>query len=194
MSAWLRASRLLLLWLCLSAPFTAPGAATEKDDTATWSTSAESRLKQINALIKDWQREPPTDRAFGQVQQEIAALRERAERCVTEYESGLASIQQKISALGEPDSSAAAEVRDALRRFQQQQQTTERQLAVCRLIELINMRLETVLRDLEDRVDALESDVLGEPNQVLRQSDHANQVYSKLQCRCPREPAAELGR
>lgn len=40
---------------------------------------------------------------------------------------------------------------------------------LCRLIELINMRLETVLRDLEDRVDALESDVLGEPNQVLRQ-------------------------
>ncbi|MCP5314678.1 MAG: mechanosensitive ion channel family protein [Chromatiaceae bacterium] len=136
MNAWLRASRLLLLWLCLSAPFTAPGAATEKDDTATWSTSAESQMKQINTLIKDWQREPPTDRAFAQVQQEIAALRERAERCVSEYETGLAGIQQKISALGEPDSSAAAEVRDALRRFQQQQQTTERQLAVCRLIEL----------------------------------------------------------
>jgi len=40
---------------------------------------------------------------------------------------------------------------------------------VCRLSELLCTRIEGFLRDLEERVDFLEADVLGEPDQALRQ-------------------------
>jgi len=137
MHAWPRlAPWALLLWLYVLT--LGPAAAATYDDktTAAWSATSEERLKKLTEEVQSWQETPPDEKTFSTVQQEVAALRDRAEACVAEFSSRLTAVQERLKALGELDASAAAEIRNVQKDFQREQTEVERQLAVCRLVAL----------------------------------------------------------
>ena len=126
----------LLLWLLVSGLGLAGTATLEDKATAAWSAAGEARLKQLLVELQGWQDAAPDEATLSAVQQEVTALRERAEACVTEFSGRLTAVQERLKALGELDTGAAAEIRNVQKGFQSEQTEVERQLAICRLIAL----------------------------------------------------------
>lgn len=138
-------------------------------DTANWSSEAVVRLKALAVLPQTWQQAPPEDKEVLAVQQEAGNLRERAERCVGEYEARLSSVQERLAALGELDDKVSSDIRNARKRFEQERAAVESQLAICRLLSL-------GARDLRDQLTRQRRDMLSQ--QMLNQGYDLWQAFS----------------
>ena len=123
------------------------------DDTVAWSNEAAETLKSIGSMTESWLGTPPDEAAMVKVQEEIAAIRIRAEKCIADYTARLESTKEKLAALGGPGESAAPDIRDTRQQFEDEQQAIDRQLAVCRLLTL-------GVRDIRDRTNQLRREML----------------------------------
>ncbi|MCB1925328.1 MAG: mechanosensitive ion channel family protein [Gammaproteobacteria bacterium] len=131
----------------------APNPPAEDDKaTETWAQEAAVRLKSLSSKTQAWQATPPDDKTMLAVQDDAGTIRDRAEQCVADFGARLASVQERLTALGDTEK-AAAEIREVRQRFESDQKAIERQLAVCRLLSL-------GARDVRDAVAQLRRDML----------------------------------
>lgn len=110
-----------------------------KDDskqTDTWSADAVVRLKELGSTTQSWKDARPDDKTMLAVQEEAGKIRDRAEVCVTDFDARLAGVAERLAALGEASTTAAADIREVRTRFENEQKEVERQLAVCRLLSI----------------------------------------------------------
>lgn len=143
---------LVFMLLTLQTGF-AQTAPEQAEDEADWSTQAAETLKSIGSMTQSWLGTLPDEPAMLAVQEQVAEIRARAERCVNEYSTRLESVKERIAALGELDESAAQDILDTRERFVGEQQEAERQLAVCRLLTL-------GARDIRERTAQLRREML----------------------------------
>lgn len=137
MTRWLRAIVLTVMTALVTANVClAETAFVDEKQTGKWADGADKRLEEIITSVQKWEDKPPEEALFGETQQEVLKIRERAEQCVVDFTIHLKSVKERLSALGEPDEKAAAEIRTTLKQFQKNQQDIERQLAECRLLSL----------------------------------------------------------
>lgn len=138
-------------WLLLATPAAAQGLVPAPSD---WATQAEHRILAIEQELRGW-----GDGIFPEIQnaryKEVADIRDQADTCVTEAESGLQSAQEKLDALGEPQPDEDAELTRRRGELTSQRKLLERRRALCRLLTLGS-------RELIDRLQAARQEQLSE--------------------------------
>ena len=185
MTAWPRTVFFALLcWLLGSALGFAQTVPTDDREIAVWSATAEARLKQIGSALESWAHMPPDAKSLAEVRQEVQETGQRAEKCISDFGARLNSVQEKLAALGEPDTGAAADIRAARMEFENDQQGIERQLALCRLIAI-------GVRDLADAEAQQRRKMTS--RQLLHRERNIWQIFRNLLANGPgTEPAAQL--
>ena len=138
-------------------------------ETESWSTEAGTRIKELSSMTEAWGNTPPDEATLLKAQKEVSSIRDRAEQCITDFSAQVASVQELIAALGEPDASAADDIREARKRFESTQQAVDRQLAVCRLLAIEG-------RDIRERINEQRRALLS--RQMLRRYDNIWRVLS----------------
>ncbi|WP_125932216.1 mechanosensitive ion channel family protein [Thiosocius teredinicola] len=137
MTVWLRAVLLVLLaTLATAGACLAEAGFVDEKETGKWSDSASKRLKEISADLQKWKDAPPAGERLSEAQSEVLKIRERAEQCVADFSAHLASVKERLAALGEPGEKAASEIQATQKKFEKDQQDIEQQLAVCRLTSI----------------------------------------------------------
>ncbi len=136
--------RIVLVALAMLPALAHVGPARADDaELARWSLATEERLKTLETARDTWASTPPDDTTLADAQETVTELRSRAENCVVEFTDRLASVQEKLKALGQPDEKAVGEIRKVREQLGVEQQLAERQLARCKLLSLS-------ARDLKD--------------------------------------------
>ncbi|MCB1725038.1 MAG: mechanosensitive ion channel family protein [Gammaproteobacteria bacterium] len=147
--------QLMLLAAVMCVAASSPAADVRDDDKATerWSSEAVERVKALSGMIQGWQQAAPDDKSMLAVQDEAGTIRDRAEKCVTDFGSRLQSVKERLGALGDAPSTAAGDIREVRQKFEAEQKAAEGQLAVCRLLSI-------GARDIRDGVAQQRRDML----------------------------------
>ena len=156
------------LLLCLASP---AGSATSEGTDAAMS---EAPLQEADGELKEMERalrsEPaPGREALRDFLGRIPAVRETAQRCVTENESRLDKLRRNLETLGAASPQEVTGVQEQRRNLQRRVKATEQQLQFCRVLMLRS-------NQLQDRITRLQQERLTE--RLSRREDPAWQVIA----------------
>jgi small-conductance mechanosensitive channel len=152
-----------LLTLLLAVMCGPPAGAAEANDVAVWAAKAEQRLQELESASTAWESTPPDEESLLKAQEDAAEIGTRADSCVASFTNQLTGVQEKLTALGEPDDKAAADIRELRKQLEAEQQAIDRQLAKCRLLSLGT-------RDLKETFAQLRREMLSK--ELLNRNRH----------------------